>query len=170
MTERQQFKIFKSWLDQYQALLFKVIRAYAFTPDDQDDLFQEISIQIWQSIPGFRYESAETTWLYRISLNTALKWVRSEKRHRENHSGFEPGVHLLTEKTENRDERLDWLYSEISKLNRVDRSLTLLLLDGFSYREMANILGISESNIGVKIHRIKQHLIKQTDDGSEHGI
>ncbi|MEX2602042.1 MAG: RNA polymerase sigma factor [Balneolaceae bacterium] len=171
MTEKKQHsQIFNSWLQQHQAVLFKVVRAYAFTPVDQDDLFQEISIQIWKSIPRFRSESSVVTWLYRISINTALKWVRSEKKHRDNHFSLDGEASILTEKPESRDERLDWLFAEIAKLNRIDRSLTLLLLDGFSYREMADVLGISESNIGVKIHRIKNHLIRQSENGTSHGI
>ena len=68
------------------------------------------------------------------------------------------------------DERLIWLYAEIATLDEIDRSLTLLLLDGFSYKEMANLLGISESNIGVKIHRIKKQLISKTKTYENHGI
>ena len=81
MTEKKQKYIFEEWLDQHRVLIFKVVRAYAFTPMDQDDLFQEITIQVWHSIPGFRQESSVITWLYRISLNTAIKWVKKERKH-----------------------------------------------------------------------------------------
>ena len=68
------------------------------------------------------------------------------------------------------DERLAWLYDEIATFDEIDRSLTLLLLDGFSYKEMSNLLGISESNIGVKIHRVKKHLISKSSKYEYHGI
>jgi RNA polymerase sigma-70 factor (ECF subfamily) len=79
MEESEQQNIFESWLSQHQGLLFKVVRAYAPTLSGQDDLFQEILLQVWRSIPSFRQESAVTTWLYRIALNTALKWTKIKK-------------------------------------------------------------------------------------------
>lgn len=161
MKESEQQHIFNIWLKQHKALLFKIVRAYAFNSEDQDDLFQEISLQVWRSIPGFKQESAVTTWLYRISLNTAIKWSTKERKH-EGHQSLELVEHVLLADNPI-DERLAWLYDEIATLDEIDRSLTLLLLDGFSYKEMANLLGISESNIGVKIHRIKKHLSVQSE-------
>src|SRR5262245_23299089 len=78
MAEEGQNLVFESWLDQHKALIFKIVRAYGPTAMDREDLFQEIIIQVWRSIPSFRKESSVTTWLYRIALNTALKWVRKE--------------------------------------------------------------------------------------------
>ena len=160
MKESEQQHIFNNWLSQHKALLFKVVRAYAFNSDDQDDLFQEISLQVWRSIPKFRQESAVTTWLYRISLNTAIKWSTKERKH-DAHQSLDQVQHILIEDNP-MDERLAWLYDEIATLDEIDRSLTLLLLEGFSYKKMATLLGISESNIGVKIHRIKKHLAIQS--------
>ncbi len=161
--------IFNDWIYQYKALLFKVVRSYAYNALDQDDLFQEISIQVWKSIPKFRKESAVSTWLYRVSLNTAMSWKRKEKKHIEGRKDIQHITHLIHENTEAVDERLAWLYEEISRLPTLDKSLTLLLLDGFSYKEMSNILGISESNVGVKINRIKKYLTSKTQKSSNHG-
>ncbi|MEQ8303517.1 MAG: sigma-70 family RNA polymerase sigma factor [Cyclobacteriaceae bacterium] len=162
MTETQQESIFQDWLRQHKGLLFKIIRAYAFEPYDRDDLFQEIAVQVWRSVPKFRGESAVTTWLYRIALNTALRWKSQERKHVDHaqpvpHSGL-----VLFEETNAQNERIEWLYKEISSLNEIERSLCLLLLDEFSYKEMADILGISESNVAVKIHRIKNHLTNKS--------
>lgn len=170
MDKSVQKQVFEEWLNLHKGLLFKVVRAYAFTQEEQDDLFQEITIQIWNSIPSFRRESAVTTWLYRISLNTALKWTRKENKHQNGRNSIEGMEYLLQEKTHTPDERLIWLYEQITLLNEIDRSLTLLLLDGFSYKEMAQMMGISESNIGVKIHRIKKHLITQSKKYEHHGV
>jgi RNA polymerase sigma-70 factor (ECF subfamily) len=170
MTEGKQKIIFENWLQEHKALLFKVIRAYAFSESDRDDLFQEICIQMWRSVPNFREESAVTTWLYRISLNTAIKWTRDEQKHQEGRQPFENMEHLLQKNKQQQDERIDWLYEEIRKLDKIDRSLTMLMLDGFSYKEMSGILGISESNVGVKIHRIKKHLIEQSEKFELNGI
>lgn len=78
--------------------------------------------------------------------------------------------HLLQQNKTAVDERLEWMYRQVAKLDKIDRSLSLLLLDGFSYKEMSNILDISESNVGVKIHRIKKHLIEKSEEYDHHGI
>jgi len=169
MKEREQQKIFTSWLDQHKGLLFKILRAYAFTQEDREDLFQEIAAQVWRSIPNFRQESAVTTWLYRIALNIAISWSTKERKQIEPHS-IEGMEHLISEKETAIDERLAWLYEQIKDMNEVDKSLTLLLLDGFSYKEMSDMLGITESNIGVKIHRIKKELIKKSEKYEYDGV
>lgn len=170
MKESEQQQILESWLKQYQTLLFKVVRAYAFSASDQEDLFQEIMIQVWHSIPSFKHQSKPTTWLYRVSLNTALTWIRKERKHQEGRQPIENEDFILKERSNTVDGRLIWLYEEITRLNEIDRSLMLLLLDGFSYKEMSDILGISESNVGVKISRIKKHLILQSKLYEHHGI
>lgn len=169
MTENEQKQIFEGWLNQHKALIFKIVRAYAFTVMDQDDLFQEIIIQTWHSIPAFRNESSVTTWLYRISFNTAIKWTKKERKHYQSET-IDGVKHILEESRIRTDERLTWLYEEIYKLDEIDRSVTLLLLDGFSYKEMASILGITESNVGVKINRIKKQLITKSKKYDHYGI
>jgi len=170
VTETEQQQIFEHWLREHKALLFKVVRAYASTPMDQEDLFQEIAIQAWHSVPAFRMDAAVTTWLYRIALNTAFNWVRKERKHNEVKESLDGVEHILQENKIAMDERLVWLYEEISRLDEVDRSITLLLMEGFSYKEMADIIGITESNVGVKINRIKKHLIAKSKKYEDHGI
>lgn len=170
MTDQEQRQIFEQWLGMHRALIFKVVRAYAFTAMDQDDLFQEIIIQVWRSVPAFRQDSAVTTWLYRIALNTAMKWTAKERKHYAAHETLDNAVHILQESKARKDERLEWLYGEIAKMDAVDRSITLLMLEGFSYREMAGITGITENNIGVRISRIKKHLIGKSKKHDYHGI
>lgn len=167
MTEKQQLDILEEWLKLHKGLIFKVVRVY--TAADHDDLFQEIIIQIWNSIPAFRHDASVTTWLYRIALNTAIKWTKKEKKHSSAET-IDDLQHLLQENRTPIDERLTWLYGEIYKLDEIDRSVTLLLLEGFSYKEMSTILGISESNVGVKINRIKKQLIAKSKNYDNHGI
>ena len=162
MTGKQRQELFYQWMKEHQGLLFKVLRAYAFTPEDRNDLFQEISIQLWNSIPSFQRNSSVPTWIYRVALYTAMTWNRREQRHRQGKQALSPTQYMLTETPQVKDDRLEWLYQQIAQLNEVDRSLCLLLLDGFSYREMANVLGISASNVGVKINRIKKILIQKS--------
>lgn len=168
MKHAEQRHIFDHWLSLHQGILFKVVRAYAFTPHDQEDLFQEIAFQLWESVPRFREESAVTTWIYRVALYAALSWTRKEVRHRQQKS-LTGSEHVLTWKSVEEEGRLQWLYDEIRQLDPIDRSLMLLLLEGFSYREMADTLGISPSNVGVKINRIKKALASRAAKEHAHG-
>lgn len=169
MDKREQKQIFGEWLNNHRGILFKIIRAYAFNPNDQDDLFQEVSLQLWKSIPEFRGESKPSTWIYRVALYTATVWVRKEKK-RPPTRPLADIEHALTVSDQLQDDKVDWLYQQIGQLEPIDRSVCLLLLDGFSYKEMAEILGISESNVGVKVHRIKQHLIEKSKEVEQHGF
>jgi len=169
MLEVEQKRIFGEWLNQYKGIFFKIVRSFAFTPHDQDDLFQEISLQVWKSIPDFRGDSKPSTWIYRVALYTASTWVRNEKKQLQTQS-LTDVEHTLTITSQPHDERLDWLYEQIAQLDPIDRSVCLLMLDGFSYKEIAALLGISESNVGVKIHRIKQHLRRKSEEVTHHGI
>lgn len=169
MTEHQQKDILGEWLRKHKALIFKIVRSYAFTTPDRDDLFQEIIIQVWKSIPTFRHACAVTTWLYRISLNTSISWSKKERRNQSNAS-LESVQHVLQENVVSVDERLAWLYNEIAQLDEIDRSVALLMLDGFSYKEMAGILGITESNVGVKINRVKKKLTGRSKKYEYDGI
>jgi len=161
MEHKQQKQIFEIWLNKHKGLFFKFVRAYAFTVNNQDDLFQEIALQVWRSIPNFRGESTETTWIYRVAMNTSIAWTKKERKHSDGKQPLEQIEYLLKE-TDFHDSRLDWLYAQIGRFNEIDKALTLLLLDGFSYKEMSKMLGISESNVGVKINRIKKRLIEKS--------
>ena len=169
MTEKEQLAILETWLGLHKGILFKVVRAYTGNPMDQDDLFQEIIIQVWHSISAFRQDCSVTTWLYRIALNTAIKWASKERKHAGAET-LDQVQHLLQENKLAIDDRLEWLYQQIHQLDEIDRSITLLLLEGFSYKEMAAILGITESNVGVKINRIKKQLIVRSKNKYSHGI
>ena len=108
MDEPEQTRIFDSWISQYRGLIFKVVGAHAFTPHDREDLLQEIITQIWNSVPNFRSESAVTTWLYRVSLTSALAWSRRARRHRDHIEpldGMEPAI---LEPSHSQDQRVAW--------------------------------------------------------------
>jgi len=169
VTEKEQQQILEEWISQHKALILKIVKVYAFTSMDKEDLFQEILIQVWHSIPSFRHASAVTTWLYRISLNTAIKWTKKEQKHKQSEA-LENAQYVLQESGLPIDDRLSWLYEEIHKLDEIDRSIALLVLEGCNYKEMAVILGISESNVGVKINRIKKILITKSKNYDDNGI
>ena len=169
MQQAEQQRVFDDWLRGHKDLVFKIVRAYAFDRHDQEDLFQEVAYQLWQSIPGFKRESSVTTWIYRVALYCGIAWSKRERRQRDRKQALE-SVELpaLLEPVE-QDPRVDWLYAQIARLAPVDRSLVLLLLDGLSYREMAATLGISESHVGVKLTRIKQALAQKSKVGAADG-
>jgi len=170
MRFAEQKSVFNSWLRMYRGVLFKVVRAYAFTRHDQEDLFQEIATQVWISVPGFEGNSAPSTWIYRVALNTAISWSRKELRRPESAYALAAVETAFELRNSEVDPRLEWLYEQIARLSEIDRSLAVLLLDGFSYKDMADALGISETNVGVRIHRIKAYLTSESMKESRHAI
>jgi RNA polymerase sigma-70 factor (ECF subfamily) len=166
MSAQDQEATFRRWLDEHIGLILKVVRGCASSPQDQDDLFQDVLLQIWSSIPAFRGEAKETTWIYRVAFNTALAWRRGERRRREGHERFIK----LVERTEAQpghvdespeQEIVERLYAAIRQLTKIDAALALMHLDGLSYQEMAAVIGISENYIGVKLNRIRRQLAQQ---------
>ena len=159
MHESERDRIFSEWLAGHKGILFKVVHAYAFEHADRQDLFQEIVIQVWRSVDAFRGDSSVPTWMYRVALNAAIAWTRKEGKHQRGKQSIEVVEGLLTTaSSDGLDPRVEWLYHHIAQLKDVDRSVALLMLDGFSYREISAIVGITESNVGVKINRIKSAL------------
>lgn len=151
--------IFKKWLGEHQGLLYRVVRAYGNTAADQDDLFQEICLQLWLSIPRFEGKAKVSTWIYRVALNTALVWNRGEKNRRKHRDRFITiAPQQQTADSQPSQEIIERLYEAIRKLPKADTSLVLMHLDGLGYDEMSQILGISESNVGVKLNRAKKQL------------
>ena len=169
MLDAERNSICEGWIDAHQGILFKVARAYGATHSDREDLFQEIALQLWHSVEAWRGDCEATTWIYRVALNTALAWRRKERRHRQGRQDIEDATGLLVAPS-GRDPRLDWIYERIAELEEGNRALALLMLDGFSYRDMSQILGLSESNVGVKINRIKAALAAQLAKEEHNGL
>jgi RNA polymerase sigma-70 factor (ECF subfamily) len=162
---------FRQWLSEHTGLLLKVVRSFAEAPADQDDLFQEILLQVWLSLPNFRDDSKPTTWLYRVALNTALAWKRTEKRrwHRQGSLSISDvaAASASSAEAERNDRIVDQLYAAIRALPPAKRALVVLYLDGFTYREIAEVVGISESNVGVSLNRIKKDLAAAVKEGGD---
>lgn len=153
------------WLTRHEGLLLKIVRAFSCSLHDQEDLFQEIVFQLWKSAERYNSEkAAETTWIYRIGLNTAISWSRRESTRQRGGQQLSHVASLLGSQPDESDPRLDWLYEQIGQLDSVDRSLTLMMLDGFSYQEMSETLGMSISHVGVKLNRIKKQLTEKAKE------
>jgi RNA polymerase sigma-70 factor (ECF subfamily) len=144
-------------------LLMKVTCSFAIEAADRDDLFQEILIALWQALPQFNAQAKVSTYVYRVALSCALNWKRSRTRYASKLDNFTQVLPVLTSPPKPDQERLNWLYARIHELPPVDRTLILLSLDRLNYGEIAEITGLSESNVGVRLHRIKQQLTVQSE-------
>jgi RNA polymerase sigma-70 factor, ECF subfamily len=143
--------------------LLKVCRLYAWNRADQDDLYQEMLLQIWRALPTLREQAHANTWLYRIALNTAISFVRKHTSHRTQiSSGTSENIHEVAETNPGRDphteEKLSQLFQAISQLNATEKAVITLFLEELSYEQIAEVLGVSESNVGVMLHRAKKKL------------
>jgi RNA polymerase sigma-70 factor (ECF subfamily) len=155
--------LFLSWLDQHGSAVLKVARAYTLTNEECQDLAQEILLAAWQSLPKFERKASAATWFYRVALHTAMNWKRKDKPRRIKQ---EPLLDVQTIVTAGSDssqqaeqrEVVEQLYKAIHQLPKTDAALVLLYLDELSYLEMADVLGISETNVGVKLNRAKKAL------------
>ncbi|MBO9612830.1 MAG: sigma-70 family RNA polymerase sigma factor [Dyadobacter sp.] len=147
-------KIFLETIGAHQRIILKVSRMYRNTPEDQQDLFQEIVYQLWRAFPGFRNESKITTWMYRIALNTAMASYRKQR----------PPISLsehppdLADTPDTISGREEWLFRALRTLSESERALISLYLEDYSYAEIASVTGISENYVGVKLNRIKEKL------------
>ena len=163
MTAQQLQQRFESLLHEHRRIVFKVAALYSRSTADRDDLMQEISAQLWRSFAGYDEARAKfSTWMYRIALNVAISQARRERWSEADR--FEPleSHHLETigggEPIGEQDERLQALYAFIGQLDPLNRALILLYLEDRGYGEIADVLGISETNVATKINRIKQKL------------
>lgn len=152
--------VFADWLREHGGIPVKVARSFAANPEDQRDLRQQMYLQIWRSIESFSAQARISTWIYRVCLNTAMTWQRAEKRRRL----FFESVSLpdlQPNDTATNDPRLELLYAAIRALRPADRALLLLYLDDRTYREIAEISGLTESNVGVRLLRLKRELAER---------
>lgn len=142
------------------AIIIKLCRAYTNTQEDFEDYYQEVCLQIWRSKDNFQKQSEWTTWIYRLTLNVCMTLLKKKKnRHQEFASDYLP-VELVEDSHALADESLDQLYNAIRQLTEVDRGVILLYLEEKTYQEIADIIGTTANNIGVRIKRIKERLKK----------
>lgn len=142
-------------LNQHQAMLHKLCRLYRDTETDREDLFQEMIYHLWKAYPSFQGQSKVSTWMYRIALNTALASFRKKRP-----TLFFPAELPQKEANvqEESNEQVRRLLQAIKRLQEVDRAIVSLYLDDLSYEQIAQIVGITATNVGARLHRIKQKL------------
>lgn len=144
-------------IQEYEGTIFKIARLYINSEDDLDDLYQEIVLQLWKAFPSFLGKSAAGTWLYRVALNTAITYLKKRKKRIETVSLF-TGIDQLEVDNSEDKHQIARLYEMVSTLDNLDKGLVLLYLENKSHQEIADIVGISVSNVGTRINRIKKKL------------
>lgn len=168
ITEEEFSQIIKENEDRLNHLS----RVYADRADEQQDIFQEIIIQIWNSLPSFNGEANIDTWIYRLAVNTAISFVRKKETRRDYYSDYkdekdsqEDTNHLYDDK----NEKLEILYDAISNLNASEKAIITMYLEDFSYSEIAFVTDITENYVGVKLNRIKKKLSNIIEENYEVG-
>lgn len=152
---------FLALADAYKEVVAKVCYLYTTPQAPFDDLYQEVMINLWQGMSSFRGEAKVSTWVYRMALNTCISWHRTNKKHKNNVSI--DSVPFDTPDNESGAQRLEQYYrlkALIDNLNPIEKAIITLWLDEKPYSEIALIIGISQQNVGIRLHRIKEKLQK----------
>jgi RNA polymerase sigma factor (sigma-70 family) len=160
MTDKSQME-FGALLRTHRAIVFKTVNTYCWRQEDRDDLAQEIAAQLWKAWPKYDDSRTFTTWMYRIALNVAISFVRREVKHRRVFTPFEEELHdAIPRPPEDSDaaDRAVRLHRFIAGEPPFERALLLLYLDEKSQKEMAEILGITPTNVSTRIGRLKQRI------------
>jgi len=155
---------FRQIVSDNETRLLRLCNYYAQEPEDAKDIYQEILINVWKSLDTFRGDSAISTWIYRIAINTSLNF--SGKFNKQMKLRVDKDMQHFSSLVQDEDEeknhvienQLEQLQNELNKLSVIDKSIITLMLEGLSSKEIANIIGLTESNIRVKTHRIKEEL------------
>lgn len=146
-------------IEKHKGVIFKISKMYMDNFDDQKDLFQEITFQVWKAYPSFEGRSAFSTWLYRIALNTAIVFLKSEKKRSFIQNTVIENINIKNDEYNDGEElKLKKMYEAINKLSAIDKALIFYYLEDFKGKEIAEQLGISEGNARVKMNRAKEKL------------
>ena len=150
---------FVELLEKHQNIVHKVCRLYTNNQDAHNDLFQEITIQLWRAYPKFRGDAKFSTWMYRVGLNTAITLYRKNKRRVSTRGIDDVEFKIQSEEYDDTEEQqLKVLYKAVHQLNDIEKALVFLYLEDKSYREISETMGISEVNARVKMNRVKTKL------------
>lgn len=155
---------FSQLIDRHTGILYKVANNYCRHPEDRPDLVQEMIFQLWRSFPNFDGRASYSTWIYKIAFNVAISFYRHKKTQLENIvplESLEIDLVAIDEVESNKSDNLRILSKFIKEFDELNRALLLLYLDGYSHQEIAQVLGISASNVATKITRLKKTLTEK---------
>lgn len=149
---------FLKLLHQHKGILYKISRMYFDFTEDQNELIQEMTYQLWKSYQNFKGNSQFSTWMYRVCLNTALTFFKSENRKQDKYE-LHQNYDVAEENYDpHKEEQLKYFYDAVQELNKVEKALIFLFLEGMSHKDISENLGISEVNARVKLNRTKEKL------------
>ena len=154
---------FSQMIRDHEAIIFKITTLYTHNKQDQNDLYQDIVYQLWKSYDSFRQESKRSTWMYRVALNTAITHLKKEKKSAGSVSIEQVVIDELVQDNQELEDRIKILYNQINRLNVLEKGLILLLLEGKKYEEIAEITGLSPTNVGTRLSRLKKKLKKSIE-------
>jgi RNA polymerase sigma factor (sigma-70 family) len=149
---------FLKLIEANQGIIFKVCNMYCSNQEDKEDLFQDILMNLWRSFPNYKQEAKISTWMYRIALNIAITRLRKETRRQPLEALGDEALQISSADANYLDEQSALMYQAIKQLSEIERAITMLYLENCSYKEMAEVTGLSESNIGFKLNQIKAKL------------
>jgi len=158
-------KEFTELLYRNQGIVHKICNLYFGNRSHKDDYRQELIIQLWKAFPKFSNKSKFSTWMYRVCLNAAIDILRKEKTQLK-FAEYGTSIGTITDHKKETSDNQEKLYQAISRLSDIDKAIITLYLDEYSYKEIAEIVGISETNTGVKINRIKSQILKNIQNGN----
>ena len=148
---------FSRIVKENKGTIYTVCYMFSKDQDEVDDMFQDVLVNLWKGFQSFRQDSKVSTWIYRVALNTCISAERKKKQHPTERLSMDINLY---EDSDEGSRQVQQLHSLIGKLDVIDRALVLMWLENMSYDEIACILGISAKNVGVKLVRIKEKLIK----------
>jgi len=162
MTLRDKPGLFSALIQSHKGIIYKAANTYCKDADDRKDLIQEIIFQLWKSFDNYNAAFKHSTWIYRIALNVAISFYRKEKRRKEISHPWPGSILNLVDSPDNKETegQLLFLQQFIAELKELDKALMLLYLEEKSHKEIAEIIGITETNVSTKIGRIKA-ILKQ---------
>ena len=153
-------KEFIELINKHQGILYKICSIYFYRNPYKEDYYQEMLFRLWKSYPSYKGLSSFSTWLYRVALNTAIDIIRKQTIQPKFIELSNNEFNIPVNNQYNESDRKDKLYQAIDQLSEVEKAIIILHLEEYDYKEISEIMGISESNTGVKINRIKSQLIK----------
>lgn len=152
-------KEFLEQIEKHKGVIFKISKMYMDNFDDQKDLFQEITFQVWKAYPTFEGKSQFSTWVYRVALNTAIIFLKSEKKRSFiQNDEVENFKIVVDDYDDDQEKKLAKMYKAIQQLNEIDKALIFYYLQDYSGKEIAENMGITEVNARVKLNRAKEKL------------
>lgn len=162
ISEAEKKQLFEKVIEDSRNSIYRICRSYLYDLEATDDLFQEILIQVWNSLDQFRAQSSWNTYIYRISINTAITFNKNAKKQHKRHLQQDVSELSLAAEisSESSEQKLDKLLRAIQKLSDPDRLVISLVLEDLSYKQIAEYLHISTSNVGIKINRAKKRIQK----------